>query len=243
MEKKLVNIQNCFKAVIMFALILITAPVGAQEENATSKKLWGGFGYFAFSEEQINIDNLNASLSANDYNQLNTLTSSYGGGGAFVIHNLVIGGNGAWLFGSGAMKSGNETNLSGGYGFFNMGYVVYENKHNVLYPTLGIGGGGYDLSFSKAGSSIDFNQQLTTPSGMITAKAGGFITNIQISYQHFFNKNAMQGFYIGFKAGYKYSPGTWNISINDQQLSNSPKVNMNGFFLTLYLGGGSLTKN
>jgi hypothetical protein len=66
------------------------------------------------------------------------------------------------------------------------------------------------------------------------------MTNICINYQYFFNKNQNEGFFIGLKTGYKYAPNRWNFTASGNHLENAPGLNMDGFYLSVILGGGSL---
>lgn len=243
MKKTIFNSGTPVKGIIAGVFVLSSFMALAQEPATCRKSLWGGFGYFALSGEQINIGELNTSLAANGYGQFNSNVVSLGGGGGFMTHKVFIGGGGAWLLGSANKNGGNSAGLRGGYGQFNVGYVVWSGKRSLLYPCLGIGGGGYDITVTKANVTSDFNQQLNAPAGMTTVQSGGLILSGQLSYQFFFNKEALQGFCLGIKAGYKFSPASWKTSINDTELSNAPNINMNGLFVTIYLGGGSLLNN
>lgn len=220
--------------------LLAGCHVKAQTETAPSRALYGGFGHLNFSAEQLNLGGLNASLSSGSYGSIQPYTSSFGGGGSFAIHNFLIGGGGAWLMHSNAQSPENDLNLKGGYGYFSFGYIVHSGKRSILYPAIGLGGGGYDITISRKNTKEDFSQQLNSPQGMIALEAGGWLGTAQISYQYFFSKNATEGFFIGVKAGYRYSPYNWHTTMNNTDISNAPKINMNGFYVTLILGGGSL---
>jgi hypothetical protein len=227
-----------------FSLLLITVCTQAllSQTETTNKclKRSGGIGHLNFSAEQLNIGSLNSALSANNYGTLNPYTSSFGGGGLFSVNNMLFGGGGAWLMNTSTANSFNSVNLKGGYGCFNIGYLFSAGKRSLFYPTLGIGGGGYTIFVGqKNASSADFEQQLNTPNGMISIEAGGWMTTFQLNYQYFFSRST-EGFFIGLSAGYKYSPYAWSSAMNNSKLSNAPEINMNGFFVRLCLGGGSI---
>lgn len=231
------------KAGLLGLMVGTALTAGAQDSLSKKTRLNGGFGHFNFSLEQLNLDKMNSTLSANGFEKLNPLTFSYGGGGAFCVSNFVIGGGGAWLAGSRVRNTDRSLNIKGGYGYFSLGYILFSGRRYVLYPSLGIGGGGYSMIISKKDTLHGFSEQLNSPSGMVTADAGGWMTNVQLSYQYFFNNAGTQGFFIGIRAGYKYSPSGWKISVNDNELSGAPTMNMNGFYATIILGGGSLMSN
>lgn len=141
--KKHKDTNKSFRLKIILAAIIVLniQSIYAQEQVSTSSTLFGGFGYMAMSAEQLNIHALNTALSEHGYGQLNPTSRSIGGGGAFVVRNFVLGGNGAWLSGSDNKNADGAVYLKGGYGLFQAGYIIYSGKRNLLYPTLGIGGG------------------------------------------------------------------------------------------------------
>ncbi len=235
---------NFRKAAIILALSALFSAnkLYSQEEQTSNKKFNGGFGYCSLSGEQQNLDALNRAFEDNGYGKINPLGASIGGGGAFVLKNMVIGGGGAWLANSHENHAGASVSMKGGYGYFSFGYLVHSGKQHVLYPSLGIGGGGYGFSITKGNPPTDFTQQLNSPAGTITTEAGGWMTNFQVNYFYFLGKHNKQGFFVGLKAGYKYSPTSWKISLNNTVLEHSPNLNMNGFFCSLVFGGGNITK-
>ena len=229
-----------------FTIILLCfaaiASTGQTETNATkNKRLSGGFGYFSLSGEQLNLNDLNRSLSALGYTSFNTMATSFGGGGLFSINNFLLGGGGASLNSQNVYNETNAINLKGGYGFFNFGYIVYSGKRSVLYPAIGLGAGGYSLSIRKKNLPGNFTQQLNTPEGMVTTEVSGRMLNLELNYLLFLRKEKT-GFYLGFKAGYKYSPQSWETKLVHASLTNSPNMNMNGFYASILIGGGGLSQ-
>jgi len=162
-----------------------------------------------------------------------------------VFKNFIVSGDGAGLQGMSSKNENTACNLEGGYGQFNLGYIVYSGKRSILYPTVGIGGGGYTVEMTKLGSgmSSNFNQQLQTPSGMFKVTAGGWMLNGQITYQYFLHPETTQGFFIGLREGYRYSPKNWEMKMNNAGLTNAPKINMNGFYASIIIGGGGIDRN
>jgi hypothetical protein len=227
---------------ILTGLMLSMACRYNAQETTPNGKLYGGFGHFGFSWEQLNIDNLNTALARNGYGKLETGVSSFGGGGYFCIGNLLLGGGGAWLSTTQTHNADNSVTFKGGYGSFMIGYAIPTDKRSIFYPAIGIGGGGFDLIIKQKSPSTNFSQQINAPNGTLNAGAGGWLLNAQLGYQRFFGGKGREGFSIGLKAGYKFSP-TWVVSLNDAPMDNAPAINMNGFYATLTLGGGSLEKH
>jgi hypothetical protein len=240
-EIRLNTIGKLLLAVLLFSL----KPSAAQTESAIpkNKALYGGIGHLTFSEEQLNLKGLNKTLTQNGYGTLNNYSQSFGGGGSFVIKNIVLGGGGAWLKNIGTQNSINSVSLKGGYGYFSMGYIAFGGRQSLLFPQLGIGGGGYTMQIQNKRTSIDFSQQLNSPAGVTIIETGGWMANLELTYLYFLNRNAKEGFCFGIKAGYKYAPNNWTAKDNGVALANSPKINMNGFFVSVLFGGGSVSTN
>jgi hypothetical protein len=235
--------HRLLSAFLFVAIFLTTARSQTEIKAEHPKKLFGGFGHLSFSGEQLNLNSFNKVLVTNKYDVINLYSPSFGGAGSYVINNFVIGGGGAWLMHAKSQNSGNTVNLKGSYGYLNLGYILYSRKHAFLFPAIGVGGGGYSIIVSKKDSPEDFSQQLNSPNGMITMNAGGWMIHSQLCYHYFLSKGDLQGYCLGIKAGYKYSPYNWNVSMNNTSLTNSPEINMNGFYLSFLIGGGGLSIN
>jgi hypothetical protein len=220
-------------------------PLVAQEKTepnsqACGPQYCGGFGYFTFSSEMINTSELNHSLEQSGYAAFGPSMPSWGGGGMFVIHNFMIGGQGAGYFGQQRSSDISTADLRGGYGQASIGYLFRTTKRSVLFPVIGIGGGGMTLNTGPNSSPGDFSQQLKSPSGTLSASAGGWFLTAELTFNHFFLASELQGFFIGARAGYRYSPESWKFTNNGNAYGNSPGINMNGLYLTLLIGGGGI---
>lgn len=226
---------------VLFTLCIASASLFAQEKGEiSSKKLSGGFGHTSFIAQQINIGNLNNVLTANGYGNISTTQLAWGGGGNFVFNNFMIGGEGAGFIGSRTSNGFNSMNLKGGYGFLNVGYAFSADKKGIFYPMIGAGLAGFDMYVRKKDANANFEDQINSPSGSAVINAGGFVLNAQLAYQHFFFFEGKSGILLGLKAGYRYSPSSWNMDINGNRLNNAPAVNMNGFYAGIIIGGGGL---
>jgi hypothetical protein len=232
-----------FKTVVAIGMILSAQTISAQEKVEIKKQRTnGGFGHFSFTGQNIDFGSLNNTISNNGYGKFDATQGTWGGGGCFVINNFILGGEGAGLFASSVSNPSNSIEMSGGYGTFNFGYMLHHAKRSALYSTLGAGVGGFNFIVNQKGGNTDFNQQINTPSGAVTMNAGGALFNAQIAYQYFFCGKQTTGFFVGMKAGYRYSPSAWKLNVNGNNLDGGPTVNMNGAFVTVILGGGFLGK-
>jgi len=241
METKKYKIKKT--AFILLAFSLAINSFSQEEISKKREKISGGFGNFNFTAQSINIGGLNNMLSGSGYGQINPLQFSWGGGGNFVIKNFMIGGEGAGFFGASTSNANNSINFTGGYGQFNVGYMISTGKHSVLYPMIGAGGAGFSFLINQKNTKNSFYDQINSPTGSLAMDAGGLILNAHLAYQYFFCGHATQGFFAGFKAGYTYSPNSWKLNIGRNELNDSPLINMNGFYATVIFGGGNLIKS
>jgi hypothetical protein len=215
----------------------------AQEQAVKNKRetLSGGFGHFTFSGQQLNLNNLNGMLNTLGFNSLSNNYLSFGGGGGFVFNNFFIGGEGGSLATSNTSNLNSTLSFKAGCGYFNFGYIVHSTKRSVLYPIVGVGGGGYTMNVNSKNVNSNFQDQLNTPNGGATLQGGGLMINSQLCYQYFFVGHEKEGLFLGLKAGYRYCPTTWKMSVNGSHVNNAPGLNMNGAYVSIILGGGSLT--
>jgi hypothetical protein len=238
--------MNALKNKLGLALIALLGLNNLTAQEATENRISktsGGFGYFGFTGKRVNIGELNSFLASQDYGKVKPEQLTWGGGGNFAIRNVLVGGEGAGFFTSQTSNNYNTLTFTGGYGYFNTGYILCCKKRYTLYALAGIGGGGYSMIINNKNMNTSFHDQVNSPSGAVTIESGGLLFNAQLCYQYFFCGKNTEGFFAGLKAGYHYSPSNWKMSVNNIQLSEAPGINMNGAFVTLILGGGSLIKN
>lgn len=218
--------------------LLLTAHLTHAQE--TGNKLSGGFGHFAGSYETVNLSEFNTTLSAAGYLEVPTSYMSFGGAGYFVIRNVLLGGGGASLDSYQVAGDSTLTEIGGGYGFVSVGYVFATGRRAIFYPNIGMGGGGFTAQLGKTGATQDFTQQLLSPHGRFQAGAGGYFVNVQLAWQTMVGTETRSGWSIGLKAGYRFGALGWQTHVNGNRGINSPRMNMNGFYASIIIGGGSL---
>jgi hypothetical protein len=237
--------MNFFTKIAGFRLIVIllfTQGIlqGQQSEpNTKMKRHYGGFGYFNLSAETAAFSELNAILAKAGYEKINNISHAFGGGGFFVLKNFMIGGGGNWIPSTRTHNTDNTTIMSGGYGFTSFGYLFRLPGRLFVFPGIGLGGGGYSLLINPDRKPLNFDEQVSDPSGMLFLESGGWMLNISLTCQRFL-KRSSEGFFVALKAGYKYSPSLWEFRMYDRAITNSPRINMNGITLSLIFGGGAI---
>jgi len=222
-------------------LIQITN-VAAQESGKT--KLYGGMGYFMIGWQGVNLDGFNDHLVNNGYPELNNNMITIGGGGHSIIGRFIIGGEGHGIFSSEASNKDYKSSLGGGYGWVNLGYVAYAKSGFILYPILGVGGGGMTYNLSEQQKSLSFQDIMDDPNLGTELSTGGFILNFSAGIDYVFNmdegENNYGGLMLGLRAGYLYCTSSqWQY--RDQNIVDPPEQPLRGFYVKLLIGGGGFT--
>ena len=144
--------------VVVVVVFLLGTPIFAQEK--------GGAGYFAGGIGWLL-----------EYPDETSFLYSTGGGGHIITDKWLIGGEGHASFGD----------TAGGYGFFNVGYLIVEKDFVMVYPILGLGGGSMSSATTSDVSScallnpgvgVDFLIPLKSNSGILLGLRGGFTFTI-----------------------------------------------------------------
>jgi hypothetical protein len=156
---------------MVISLFLLGDPVYGREQGSKAKEK-GGVGYFVGGVGWI-LESGNSSL-----------VYSTGGGGHSITNKWIVGGEGHSSFGP---------DNAGGYGFFNLGYLLVNTDFILLYPLLGFGGGAMtretDSSVSKCALlnpslALDFLIPMKDKSGFLLGLHAGYTFTV---YSNTFN--------------------------------------------------------
>ncbi len=193
--------------------------------------LAGGFGYWIGGYAQIQPPAAYDNIKGAGYPQPGSSGLLSGGEGYALIGKLVIGGGGfgIGLFGGTSPDYNSSAGVSGGY--FSLGYVLFANDNMLLFPTVGMGGGGLEIivNQSKGGS---FDDLLRDPPTRIRTSSGGifFKGGLTFLYRYSFILLGITG-----GGGYLLTSG-WDI--NGNETTNYPQGNTPVFWIAVSLGGG-----
>ncbi len=213
--------------VILLSLASIMLAIGG-------KSIYGGFGWFEFGTQSMDIDELNDVIDSGYGLKLDDMFYTIGGGGYSIIDNFMIGGEGKGILANSDSDQTKKVTYSGGYGMLNMGYMLYRNKNIGIYPKLGIGGGGMTLEIAENGAYFN-NAIFSGMSGCVNYST--FLGDIALGaiYTH-------NGLIYGIQGGYMLSFSKDNWQIAEQSLPNGPKIGMGGPYIKLILGGGGFSR-
>jgi hypothetical protein len=161
---------------------------------------------------------------------------SIGGGGHGVINKIIIGGEGCGFLKKRGVTDDYKLSISGGCGFFDIGYMIYSSDKLNIYPTLGLGGGGLNFKIVQRGVSPSFDDVLGDPKkGVFLSTTRGFLLKLGLGTEYLLKLWGEGGLSIGLRMGYTFgSFKDWDMCGID--ISGGPKTGFTGPFISLVIG-------
>lgn len=235
------------KTIIFIALFLFGTSLQGFSQETETNKVSGGLGYFMLGYTGFNLGEMNTQFKDSGYPELTNGSFTFGGGGHFIINNLIIGGEGHGLSGGKSSNAEYDLAMSGGYGFFNLGFILYHNPTVNIYLLLGFGGGGAVIGITdKSKSPENFNALLENPARKSYITNGGFMMNFSVGADFFVRAsktgNSSGGWIMGIKTGYIYNMNRNDWYFNNEKITGSPNARISGPYVRLTIGGGGLWK-
>jgi len=232
MKAKLVFLSTCIMLLVV-------------NHNHSFGQASGGVGFFTPGIYTIQYSKLNSSLPAG-YPQITNKPFVTAGAGYGIFSNIVFGGEGGTMH-AGSFTQGNQkVDLTGDFGFFSLGYVVFNSKGLLMYPLVSIGGNDLKMYIHQKDQTASFGAITGEPfqaatlhykSKMLKFSVAGLYT-VQGSK----SEKGSAGLMIGMEAGYQitYKTGVWTY--DNGSVSDGPDFNNNAFFVQLMIGGGGVMR-
>lgn len=193
-------------------LAMAVAPEALAQDEARPSESSGtrmGVGYFMTGLRWLDTAPLSDRLVAAGYPEVGSRFLSLGGGGYGLVGRWLLGGEGHALSSTGAeLRRGDlRAELTGGYGLFRAGYVVFLSESLSVYPMVGFGGGGMGLTISSRQDST-FDDVLANPVGQVTLSKGGLLLDAGVGAEFRIRLGGTEsdhGFVLlGVRAGYLF---------------------------------------
>ncbi len=220
-------------------LLLIVFTLMFAQARSQSAGSYGGSGYFGFRLMKQNFSNLNAAFASNNLPQISENVLAFGGGGHGYINKIIIGGEGFSYELADKNNGTYTTQVRGDYGFFSLGYLVYNKKNIMLAPMLGIG--AHTMVIDINDNTIEnFNQLLSNPKKGTRLKNEQFLFDFGLKADLFLTERKF--FAIGLKTGYMFAPieSEWT-DINKISI-DGPSLNADGAYAQLHFTFGGFSK-
>jgi hypothetical protein len=200
-----------------------------------------GAGGFLLGGNFFDFDNLSRDFRLNGYPRVDNTNFFLGGMGYAVINNkVIIGGEGGGFWQS-VGNSFAKVNLSGGYGFFDLGYVIHSERNFRIFPVLGIGGGGISLKIFPAQRTPTFEDILNDPYRKAEFTTSNFAMHfslgMDIKVASKEKRFRSKGLLLGARFGYVWIPGDSDWQMDGMEVFAGPKTNFEGFYIHFLIGG------
>lgn len=229
---------------IVMGSIFFTSVSQGQEVTPRVKK---GYSMFGIGSSIVDIKALNSRIENKGYSKISDNFISLGGGDYKIINKMIIGGEGYGLIGEETVSGSYKRTIEGGYGFFNLGYILYSTNNLRIYPFLGLGYSTIDLKIIEKGtSSPSFDDVLGNPKRGVDLTINGFCLNLAFETDYLLkigrDEKKEKELILGLRAGYILTPfkGDWEMSgIN---ISDGPKIGITGPYTCLMIGIGGFGK-
>ena len=221
---------------LIFIFLAEVRPLSAQENK---QHIIGGSGYVSAGLGFFDFGSINDRLVANEIPKIPQVSNSLGGGGHLMVGKFVIGTSGQLYTPKKFQFDTIKLDVRAGYGFFEMGYMALTTPRVQLYPVIGIGAGGYTINVAIADTNLTFDELLLDPKRGIKLKSGGMLLNACLNLDFFLNKHdgpLPYGLLTGLEVGYTYMPKVKVWEVADEPIKESPKTNLNTFYVRVKLG-------
>jgi opacity protein-like surface antigen len=225
---------------LLFGLMLLaTAPLSAQSSQLEDV-LAEGRGYFMAGIHSQDLSGLNGFLDRRDLPTFSESRTSIGGGGHVRMGPLHVGGEGHALVRERTSTDNFERTLTGGYGFFNLGYHFSPEERVDLYPMVGIGGGGNMFSTVEVGAP-SFGSVVENPRRGATLNQAALLLQAAVGTDYLVVLDELpggrRGFMVGLRAGYTVPLWESDWDMEEFRVTGGPGVGPQGFYLRVLIGG------
>ena len=201
----------------------------------------GGGGGFLCGMNRVDLTHLKAELRNKGFGSLKSKNTFFGGSGYGLIKGkIIIAGEGGG-FTQEVVGDTAKARLSGGYGFFDVGRVIFSKGGWRLFPFIGIGGGGFNLRIVERGPIPKFDELLQNPGREVNLTAASFLFNFGIGLDYWLvigeDEGGEGGLLFGMRAGYIISPSNADWKMADTDVLGGPDIRLSGPYIHLIFGG------
>ena len=214
-----------------------------QPRSASSDLASHTRAFFAVGWRQVDVGELNASMTAAGYPAVAEDFITLGGGLQLVAGRAMVGLEGYGMLGTDSEVSRDEfdATLGGGYGVLTVGWSIVATPHFRLYPMGSIGAGAMTLEIAEAGR-VSFDDILVEPRrgahlSQVSFLAGGGLGTEFLAPLG----SGRRMLSIGLVGGYTFAPVTsrWQLyrnNLSTASVTGGPEVGLEGPFARLTLG-------
>lgn len=229
--------------IFLLLALLCYLPEASEAKNLSKKKEHGCRGFFIPGVRMMELKSLSSVLEDKGYGKISESFFSLGGGGFGVIGKVIVGGEGHGIIGKNVYSESFKTSIKGGYGLFDLGYMIYSKNFLNIYPILGIGGGSINLKIVEKGEAA-FEEIMEDPKRGVNLSTSGFLLNISLTIDRLLKMKERErcggGLTYGIRIGYLLAPFRNDWRMDKIKIHSGPKISFRGPYIALLFGGGGM---
>src|SRR5688572_17633548 len=223
--------RTAIMAAVLCALVVSPAPE-QRIQNARG-------GLFGIGMQNVDVDEMNATLAAHGYPNHDENFLSVGGGFTWWWRHFLLGADLQALLQPSETSGNFETELSGGYALANIGAVARVGDHFVIYPMASVGGGGAEFRIEPR-TPITFDQLLTDPGRNTHITNASMLLGPRLGAHYLVRlgrRGNRNGLMVGIRAGYLFSvlDSEWD-ELEGSSVEGGPALNLGGWHVLLTIG-------
>lgn len=224
------------------ALVLLTlSPTPSSAQTPATAPERSARGGVVFGVAPVDVGDLNAHLRATGYPAAPDVAVSAGGRLVWQRDRLLIGleGTGFSTPSKTSADGEREARLMGGMGTVSIGAVVVQQNRWIVYPMVGIGGGGFGVEIRR-GRPSRFDDVLEAPT-RATPMRPMILGDLSLGTDYLVQvrqvPRGVGGFFLGLRAGYLLSSFVSDWRLDGSELGGGPGGGVRGPYVRLTLGG------
>ena len=193
--------------------------------------------------QMVMPDNMNDFFSA-DYPDMSFNIFSSSGGGYWVFHNFIMGGESGEYNGGPFIKDSKQVDLTGEFGSFQLGYIILQKGKLTAYPLIGLRTNSMEIFIHETVQSETFNGIVDQPYRSTVLKHES--TTLNVSMNTFYlvggkmTDNGGGGFVLGLQVGYQLPAFKREWSFDNGSIIGGPGFDMSGFYFRFIIPRPSL---
>ncbi len=156
---------------VFLPIVMVMAMATAQQQTEGD-----GFGGPMVGGVYYKLEDLNSRLSNLGFGTFDNVQYIVGAKGyALIKQRVLIGGSGFGILGQTVNNDSVSAKLTGGAGFFDVGFALFASNNYSLIPVVGIGGAGISLDLApRQRAEPLFDSVLVNPRRTAKLNAAGF---------------------------------------------------------------------
>jgi hypothetical protein len=220
-------------------LLAVMATIASAQDIKPPREMGGGGFTIGFGSTDVSMMKTFVNEGGRSFSNSQLVI---GGTGHAFAGDFVIGGTGYGIIGDKIKSDTAQVSLGGGLGTLDLGHLIVNKEKLKLFPTVGIGWGGYGISISE-NKNLSVDDIRRKPGREIQISNGGFVFDLALNVQFIpvltydDKEDAFGGFMTGWRIGYAYSIPNSDWTYSGGDITNGPNFGLNMLYVKFVIGG------